>query len=195
MASRDAVGNTGAALGRTVWRIVLPALLALGGFLGTHSFSAGAQPAAGQNIKATVVRLVDGDTMIVALANKRDRVRLIGIDTPESKDNDKAEREARRSARDVHTILALGQRSYQFIQSKLPPGTPITLEFDVAPRDKYGRLLAYVYLSDGTMLNQLLVREGYARLFTDDFNHRYRELFAKEYSAARKAKRGLWRDD
>ncbi|MBX7137770.1 MAG: thermonuclease family protein [Oligoflexia bacterium] len=195
MSKSQLMRMTSTTVRRKIAQLIVLGLMALGGFLGAHQISADAKPGASAGERATVVRLVDGDTMVVEIAHKRERLRLIGIDTPESKDNDKAEKEARRTARDLNTILALGRRSFEFTQSKLPPGTEVALEFDTSPRDKYGRLLAYVYLPDGTMLNQLLVREGYARLFTDDFNHRYRDLLAKEYSDARRAKRGLWRND
>ena len=64
-------------------------------------------------------------------------------------------------------------------------GTTVKLELDVQPRDKYGRLLAYVYLSDGTMLNALLVQEGYAQVMTIPPNVKYQDLFLKLQREAR----------
>jgi micrococcal nuclease len=69
--------------------------------------------------------------------------------------------------------------------------TTVKMEFDVQRRDKYGRLLAYLYLSDGRMLNEEIVKAGYANLMTIPPNVKYQERFLKAYREARKNKRGL----
>jgi micrococcal nuclease len=122
-----------------------------------------------------------------------ERVRLIGIDTPEMHRSDKLYRDARGSGQDIQTIMALGERAYRFTRS-LVQGRRVRLEFDVDRYDRYGRLLAYVYLQDGTFVNAKIVQEGYASLLTIPPNVKYADLFLKLYQKARINKRGLWGD-
>jgi len=136
-----------------------------------------------------VTRVVDGDTLV--LANK-ERVRLIGIDTPEMHDSNKLNRDAQRSGQDAEAIKQLGRRSYEFTK-KLVEGKRVRLEFDVERLDKYKRLLAYVYLPDGSMLNAEIIEQGYASLMTYPPNVKYADLFLKLYQEARKNRRGLWK--
>jgi micrococcal nuclease len=135
-----------------------------------------------------VTRAVDGDTLV--LANGQ-RLRLIGIDTPEMHESGKLHRDAKRMQQDIETIKALGRRSYEFTKG-LVEGKRVRLEFDVERKDRYGRLLAYAYLEDGTFVNAEIVRQGYASLMTYPPNVKYADLFLKLYQQARENKRGLW---
>jgi micrococcal nuclease len=137
---------------------------------------------------ARVVRAVDGDTL--KLANG-ERVRLIGVDTPEMHENPKLFRDASRFGRDVQTILSMGRVAYDFTR-KLVEGREVRLEFDVEKRDKYGRLLAYVYLNDGTFLNEEIIKKGYAYPMTIPPNVRYSENFKSLFEQARSQHLGLW---
>jgi len=142
-------------------------------------------------VPATVVRVVDGDTLVARLGDGRTaRVRLIGVDTPEVHDADKLRREAETSGRDVATIRALGLRATTFTKKHLA-GRHIDIERDVTALDRYGRTLAYVWLGD-ELYNVILVREGYAHLITLPPNVRYAGTLAACYRAARAARRGLW---
>jgi len=76
--------------------------------------------------------------------------------------------------------------------AKLVTGKTVHLEFDVRQRDKHGRILAYVYLEDGTFVNARLVEHGYAQVITVPPNMKYQELFLKLEREAREAGRGLW---
>lgn len=136
-----------------------------------------------------VKRTVDGDTIVL---ENNERVRLIGIDTPEVHESDKLYRDARKTRRDARTIKALGMRSWK-LTKELLEGKRVRLEFDVERHDKYGRLLAYVFLKDGTFVNAEIVKQGYASLMTIPPNVRYSDLFRKLYQEARESKRGLWR--
>ncbi len=136
-----------------------------------------------------VRRVVDGDTIQLETG---ERVRLIGIDTPEMHESDKLYWDSQRSGQDIHTIQELGRRAYEFTK-KLVEGKRVSLEFDVEKHDKYGRLLAYVYLKDGTFVNAKIVEEGYASLMTIPPNVKYADLFLKLYQEARKNQRGLWK--
>lgn len=135
-----------------------------------------------------VRRVIDGDT--VKLADGQS-VRLIGIDTPEMHDSPKLSRDSQRSGQDIKTIKAMGRRAYEFTRA-LAEGKHVRLEFDVEKRDKYKRLLAYVYLKDGTFLNARIIEEGYASLMTFPPNVKYADLFLKLYQQARENKKGLW---
>ena len=136
-----------------------------------------------------VRRAVDGDTLQLETG---ERVRLIGIDTPEMHESDKLYRDSQRTRQDVSVIQKLGRQSYEFTK-KLVEGKRVSLEFDVEKRDRYDRLLAYVYLKDGTFVNAEIVKQGYASLMTIPPNVRYAGLFAKLYQEARNNKRGLWK--
>lgn len=136
-----------------------------------------------------VDRVVDGDTL--KLENE-EKVRLIGIDTPEMHESNKLHRDSKRSGQDVHTIIAMGKKSYQFTR-QLVEGKRVKLEFDVERKDKYGRLLAYVYLADGTFINAEIVKQGFASLMTYPPNVKYADFFQKLYRQARENKLGLWK--
>ncbi len=137
-----------------------------------------------------VERAVDGDTLKL---ESGERVRLIGIDTPEMHESNKLYKDSQRSGEDVATIQKLGRRAYEFTK-KLVEGKRVSLEFDVEKYDKYDRLLAYVYLKDGgTFVNAEIVKQGYASLMTIPPNAKYANLFLKLYQEARNNKRGLWK--
>lgn len=122
-----------------------------------------------------VERVVDGDTFVLASG---DRVRLIGIDTPET----------------VHPsrgVEPYGKQASDFSKSLLT-GKRVRLVYDVQARDRYGRLLAYVYLSDGTFVNAELVKRGYAQVSTYPPNVKHQDTFVALQREARSANRGLW---
>lgn len=127
-----------------------------------------------------VIRVVDGDTIVVDFEGKDERLRLIGIDTPESVHPDKT-----RNVRE-------GEIASDYTKSKLE-GKSVKLEFDVEERDQYGRLLAYVWIND-EMFNRVLLEEGYASVATFPPNVKYVDDFIKLERQAKKAKRGFWGD-
>ncbi len=133
-------------------------------------------------------KVYDGDTFELEGGA---RVRLIGIDTPESYPNEKAARDSMRTGIDVGTIVKTGKQAKEFVE-KLIEGKEVRLEFDFEKQDKYKRLLAYAYLLDGTFINAKIVQEGYANLMTIPPNVKYADLFQKLYQEARENKRGLW---
>jgi micrococcal nuclease len=126
-----------------------------------------------------------------------ERVRLIGVDTPEVHPSKKLQRDAERSQRDIETIQELGRRASEFTR-RMVKGKKVRLEYDQANshirhKDKYDRTLAYVYLEDGTFLNAEIVRQGYGHAYTR-FPFRYMELFRRYEREARENKSGLWVD-
>jgi micrococcal nuclease len=135
-----------------------------------------------------VRRVVDGDTLLL---DTGERVRLIGIDTPEMHESEKLQRDARRSQNEPSAIQQMGRTAYEFTRN-LVEGKRVRLEFDVEKRDRYNRLLVYVYLKDGTFVNAEIVKEGYASLMTYPPNVKYADLFLRLYQEARQNRRGLW---
>lgn len=135
---------------------------------------------AGTN-EVIVKHVIDGDTILVEINGTTEKVRLIGINTPEIHHPTKG-------------VERYGYEAKRFTSGLLKEGDRIKLEFDLQKRDKYGRLLAYVYLSDGRFLNALLVQEGYAQVYTIPPNVKYQELFVKLQKEARAQGRGLWSD-
>ncbi|HEX5615156.1 MAG TPA: thermonuclease family protein [Acidimicrobiia bacterium] len=125
----------------------------------------------------TVERVVDGDTIVVAGG---ERVRLIGIDTPESVD-------PRRS------VECFGKEASRRTGELLPAGTAVRLAYDVERYDRYDRTLAYVYRrADARFVNEVLVREGYALAYTYPPNVAHADDFVRWQREARDAGRGLW---
>ncbi len=106
------------------------------------------------------------------------KVRYIGIDTPEIHHPMKG-------------IERYGKEASE-ANRKLVDGKTVRLEFDVQEQDRYGRLLAYVYLEDGTFVNAWLVENGYAMVMTIPPNVKYQQLFLKLQREAREGMRGLW---
>lgn len=126
----------------------------------------------------TVKRVVDGDTLKIDWSGKEESLRLIGVDTPETVHPTKPVQEG-------------GVEASDYSKSSLT-GATVFVEVDVQERDQYGRLLGYVYLSDGTQYNAKLVSEGYAKIATFPPNVRWVDLFTYLQKDARDNGRGLW---
>ena len=127
-----------------------------------------------------VVRVVDGDTIVINYNGKDEKVRLIGVDTPESVHSDKSKNTKE------------GVKVSDYTKSKLT-GKMVSIELDVEERDKYGRILAYVYL-DGEMYNKHLLEIGYAKVATYPPNVKYVEDFKELQKEARENNKGLWQE-
>ena len=140
----------------------------------------------------TIVHVIDGDTFVVKIDGGKEHLRLIGIDTPERESNRKAAFDAERMKKSVEQIRALGDRSYRYTKRLLESSPIVRVEFDVKKRDKYGRLLGYLYLADGSMLNERIVADGFGRLMTTPPNVRHVERFRRAVDDARRERKGLW---
>ena len=128
-------------------------------------------------ITGTVERVVDGDTIKVWVGNALETVRYIGVDTPET----------------VHPnrgVEPYGKAASEFNRG-LVEGRQVRLEFDVEQRDRYGRLLAYVYV-DTIFVNAELIRQGFAQLMTVPPNVKHVDQFISLQAIARGDNRGLW---
>ena len=122
-------------------------------------------------------RVIDGDTIVVETAGKHEKVRLIGVDTPETVHPSKP-------------VEYFGKEASEFTRKNVE-GKRVRLEYDWQNRDKYGRLLAYVYIEDGTFLNAEIIRQGYGFAYTR-YPFKYLEDFREYEREARGNNRGLW---
>ena len=121
-----------------------------------------------------VERVIDGDTLDIDVIGK---VRLIGIDTPETVDKRKP-------------VQYFGKEASQFL-TRLVQHEKVRLEFEQNKTDKYKRTLAYVYMADGTFVNAEIIKQGYGFAYTK-FPFKYLEQFRSYEKEAREDKRGLW---
>jgi micrococcal nuclease len=123
----------------------------------------------------SVVSVADGDTVSVMIDGKKEKIRLIGIDAPE-----------------------LGQKpwgveSKKYLESLFNvSGWQVKLEFDVGRRDRYGRLLAYIRTTDGKLINLLMIKSGYALLYTVPPNVKYVNELRSAQEEARNKRIGIW---
>lgn len=129
--------------------------------------------------KGEILRVVDGDTYEIFI-NKKEKVRLIGVDTPESV--------APQKERNVKE----GKTASDFAKELLE-GRVVEIEYDVQERDRYGRVLAYLYL-DGKMVNEYLLEEGMAQIATYPPNIKYADRFQEIETAARESGKGFWQE-
>jgi micrococcal nuclease len=165
-------------------RLVLVVLVIAAGAAGATAGGVldGAQEPAGDDgtgATGQVVKVVDGDTIHVQLGATREKVRYIGVDTPETKHPSKA-------------VQCYGHQAAEF-NAALVAGERVRLVRDVEPRDRYGRLLAYVYrVRDGLFVNAELARRGYAVALSIAPDVRFADRFEELARQAREHNRGLW---
>jgi micrococcal nuclease len=154
-------------------------VLAVAVYTATAGDDSGGSPAGGKKSAGKVIRVVDGDTIHVMVAGRDETVRYIGVDTPES-------------VKPGTPVECFAKRASAF-NHQLVEGERVRLVRDAEARDRYGRLLAYVYrVRDRRFINAALVRKGYAVPLTIPPNVAHAKQFRKLASAARRAGRGLW---
>jgi len=153
---------------------------------------------------AEVTRVSDGDTLRVELDGREESVRLIGVDTPEKFKSDKLERDAEESPLSETEIQALGEEASAYAE-RLLGGQEVYLELGTEERDRYGRILAYVYVRDPegdwtfrgerfAQVNLELARAGWADPLTIPPNVAYAERYVEAAREAREANLGMWRE-
>jgi micrococcal nuclease len=129
---------------------------------------------------AVVTRVVDGDTIDVTFGSQHQRIRLIGIDTPETK-------------KPNTPVQCFGPEASNYTKHLLPPGSRVFVRRDVEARDDYGRLLGYIFRSsDNLFVNLELARLGFARPLTIAPNNHLAADFVRAAHEAEAANRGLW---
>lgn len=127
-------------------------------------------------LKATVARVVDGDTVDVDYHELTERVRLIGVDTPEV----------------YGGVEPYGPEASAFTKTNLPAGAVVWLELGAEQRDAYGRLLVYIWMADGTMHNEKLLSGGYAEVLIIGKNDKYADRFRQLEARAKAERMGMW---
>jgi micrococcal nuclease len=159
---------------RSVWALLILCLLIAGRFCQSSvhpSANFRFEPQLAQHVE----RVIDGDTIVV---QGHVRVRLIGVDTPETKHPRKP-------------VEPLGPEATEFTRSQVED-RDVTLQFDRERRDRYGRVLAYVYV-DGKLLNEEIIRAGFSRAETHfKFDRAMAKRFLEAEAEAREAGRGIW---
>jgi len=134
-----------------------------------------------------VVKIVDGDTIVISLNGKNETVRLIGVDTPETVDP-------------RTTVQCFGNEASNEVK-KILGAQYVRIEMDASQgeRDKYGRLLAYVFaplnsIREGLLLNEYLIESGFGHEYTYNLPYKYQKQFKAAEADARAQKKGLWAD-
>ncbi len=176
---------------RTVIILILFALMAVGGEMLPQtqtrtdevSLEASVETAPDAIIPdglSPVIRVIDGDTIIVEVDGVQEKIRLIGVDTPEVVDPRK-------------TVQCFGKEASEFTKNILT-NARVRLESDPSQgeRDRYGRLIRYVFLSDGTLLNKTIIMEGYGHEYTYRLPYRHQTEFKTAERIARESQKGLW---
>lgn len=128
---------------------------------------------------AVVIRVIDGDTVVLNLQGSTETVRLIGVNTPETVHPSKP-------------VECFGPEASAFMHTLLQPKTKVRVQRDIEARDRYQRLLVYIYLADGTFVNQELLRLGFARTMSISPNTAFATKFAAIETAAHQNRIGLW---
>ena len=145
---------------------------------------AGTASADGPAPAPTVVEVIDGDTIVIEFGGRRETVRLLGIDTPESVDPNRP-------------VQCFGAEASARLAELAPAGAAVRLERDAEARDRYGRLLAYLFVGGApahseSLVNELLLEEGFGALAIYAPNTAYRSRLAAAEMRARTAVVGLW---
>jgi len=150
-------------------------------FLLFTAAAAARQTSEGAGIYSSPVRVMavnDGDTLTVRIRGRAEKIRLIGIDAPEMGQR------------------PWGSRAKEHLQSLVSSSEwNVDAGFDVVQRDKYGRILAYIFSKNGELLNTRMIRDGYAVMFTLPPNVKYAGEFAEAQRQARERKLGIWGRD
>ena len=134
---------------------------------------------------ARVVRVISADTLTILYRGKWEEIKLIGLEAPQTALNDRAYEEALKSASTPAEVIRRGLKASEFVKGLLQYGSQVWIEFDMQKRDRYSRLLGYVYLADGRLLNEVILRQGLAELFLLPPNLRYSRRFQEIVRLAR----------
>ena len=135
---------------------------------------------AGERVIGTVIEPIDGDTLTVRIHGRRHDIRLIGVDTPETK-------------HPTTPVECGGPEAAAFTAEQFPQGTKVEIVRDVEARDRFGRLLAYVYREhDGLFLNKALLEQGLAAAYPFEPNTLFSSEFAALASTAQRNGVGMW---
>ena len=143
-----------------------------------------------------LLKVEDGDTLLVDLDGKEIRIQLQGIDAPEDSANPKLTVDMKRTGLSADTLLSLGEAATAHLRSLAKAGSRLVLSGDPDALDRYGRIPAEAFTSEGLSLNVAMVADGYARPLTSDaVPESLRERLQMVWELARGKKPGLWSVD
>ncbi len=137
------------------------------------------EPGSGRDT-AYVKRVIDGDTVLLLMSGGEERARLIGVDTPEKN-------------HPVKPIQYFSREATEYLR-QLCSGRKVFIEYGQERRDTYGRLLVYLFLNDGRLINAEIIKNGYGFAYTR-YPFKYQESFKQYEAEAREQGKGLWRND
>lgn len=162
--------------------------------LGLYCFLTFSPLAVPDPVRAQEVEFVfDGDSFRADMGVLTQSVRMVGIECPEGTASSKARREAKKLGMTMTNYLKYGDQAAAFTSRLLPKNGKFRIEYDVEKRDKYGRLLGYVFTPDGKMVNEELVKAGLATLFPTDKNVKYKKRLQAALAHAKKNRLGMWK--
>ncbi len=142
----------------------------------------------------TLLKVEDGDTLVIDLDGDPTRIQLLGIDAPEDVFNPKLKRDVQRTGKTEDSLLDLGRRATSHLQHLVAPGTKIIVEGDLKRKDKYGRIPVTVSRPGGAYsLNEMMVQQGYAiMLGSYSIDSREKTALLQFEKQARTGRIGLW---
>lgn len=141
-----------------------------------------------------VASISDGDTIKLTLDGRLTTIRLTGIDSFETRKNNKAYRQAYEHNITVEEVVFRGKLAKSYIKTVLANKKDFYLEYDETIKDRYDRILSYVWFSDKEMLNMKIICDGYALPLSIKPNTKYAEDFTRCYEYAKKHHLGVWND-
>jgi micrococcal nuclease len=126
---------------------------------------------------ARVMRIINGDTLTILYQGKWEEIRLLGLDMPETTLNDRVYEKAVKNSTTPAEIINRGLSGREFVKRYIQYGSQVWIEFDAQKRDRFSRLLGYVYLADGRMLNEIVLRAGLSEALLIPPNLKYQQRF------------------
>ena len=157
-----------------------------------HTVQSANQRAQSNAQSCVLLAVTDGDSILARCQQTSERIRLIGIDAPELHHGEHSERQSNQYGQSDEQVRQLGKQARSHLSSILKIGETLELRQDREMRDRYGRLLAYVYTSDGTMINSRMIADGFATPMTIKPNTAHKLEFEQLYASARRERRGIW---
>jgi micrococcal nuclease len=140
---------------------------------------------------ARVMRVINGDTLTILYQGKWEEIKLLGLDMPETTLNDRVYEKALKNSTTPAEIINRGLTGREFVKKYIQYGSQVWIEFDAQKRDRFSRLLGYVYLADGRMLNEIILRAGLSEALLIPPNLKYQQRFQEIASQAQKQKKDL----
>lgn len=145
------------------------------------------------SLSSKLLKIEDGDTIVVDFEGAESRIQLSSIDAPENIDNAKLKHDIKRTGLDAGALQVIGKAATEHLQSLLPLGSTVMINANMDEQDKYGRIPAIVTNFNGLQLNEKMVEDGYAAVLTRyPLDAEFKIRLQHKQSQARKAIRGLW---